>query len=230
VSDAAVPDDGPHAPAPDPAHRLIPSRFPPIGLFDTVARAADLEAAMELAGWTNDRLVAERIRRLPRAEWVHGRPNASVVMAAFLHVAPGGMRFNGPELGAWYAAAALPTAAAEVGHHLRREAAARGLPGLRRAYRTYVCHLAGDYLDIRGRQAELAEVYAGDSYAASQRLGERLRAASGAGILYDSLRHAGGVNVVAYRPRNVLDVRQAAHFEIAVVTALPRIELRRLTT
>jgi hypothetical protein len=83
-----------HAPAPRPAHRLIPSRFPPIGVFDTVATAADLRPVMELAGWTNDRLVAERIDRLPREEWVYGRPNASVVMAAFLHAVPAGMRFN----------------------------------------------------------------------------------------------------------------------------------------
>jgi hypothetical protein len=48
-------------------------------------------------------------------------------MAAFLHVAPGGMRFNGPELGAWYAAEDIRTAAAEVGHHLRRETVAPGV-------------------------------------------------------------------------------------------------------
>jgi hypothetical protein len=35
------------------------------------------------------------------------------------------MRFNGPELGAWYAADDIRTAAAEVGHHLRRETVAR---------------------------------------------------------------------------------------------------------
>jgi hypothetical protein len=99
---------------------LIPSQFPPIGLFDTVATAADLTAVMELVGWTNDRLVADRIARLPQTEWVYGVANASIVMAAFLHVAPGGMRFNGPDLGAWYAADDIRTAAAEVGHHLRR--------------------------------------------------------------------------------------------------------------
>ncbi len=126
-----------HAPAPDPTFRLIPSRFPPIGLFDTVATAADLAAVMDLEGWTNDRLVAERVARLPRDEWVFGRPNASVVMAAFLHVAPGGMRFNGPDLGAWYAAASLTTAVVEVGHHLRREAVATAKSSLSRQYRTY---------------------------------------------------------------------------------------------
>lgn len=217
-----------YAPAPAPTFRLIPSRFPPIGLFDTVARAADLEAVMELAGWTNDRLVAERLARLPQAEWVYGRANASVVMAAFLHVAPGGMRFNGPELGAWYAAAGLATAVAEVGHHLRREALATGAAVLSRQYRTYCARLDGRYLDLRGRQAARRDVYASGDYLASQALGESIRAAGGAGLVYDSLRHAGGVNVVAHRPRNVLDVVQADHYELTVESGRPRIAARRL--
>ena len=183
-----------YANAPVPAHRLIPSRFPPIGLFDTVATAADLNAVMELVGWTNDRLVAHRIARLPQDEWVYGRPNSSIVMAAFLHVAPGGMRFNSGDLGAWYAAAALTTAIAEVAHHLRREAVARGISGIERTFRAYTCTLAGSYLDIRSQQAIRADIYAPDSYVASQALGEAIRAAGGAGIIYDSLRHMGGVN------------------------------------
>ncbi len=217
------------APAPHPSLRLIPSRFPPIVPFETVATAADLEAVMELVGWTNDRLLAERVARLPRGEWVYGRPNASIVMAAFLHPAPGGMRFNGPDLGAWYAAAALVTASAEVGHHLRREAAATGLPELRRQYRCYVARLAGAYLDIRGQEGALADIYAPDSYAASQIFGEAERASGGAGILYDSVRHQGGLNLVAHRPRNVQDVVQADHVEITVRAAERRIDVRRLT-
>src|SRR4029077_6840773 len=97
-----------------PSHRLIPSKFPPIGLFDTVATAADLAAVMELAGWTNELLVGERIDRLPRDEWVYGVPNASVVMAAFLHVALDGMRFNGPDLRAWCGGNNIRSAAARV--------------------------------------------------------------------------------------------------------------------
>jgi RES domain-containing protein len=170
--------------APAPAHRLIPSRFPPIGLFDTVATAADLEPVMDLAGWTNDRLVTERINRLPRAEWVYGRPNASIIMASFLHVAPGGMRFNSAGLGAWYAAAALRTAVAEVAHHLRREAVARGVVSVQRQYRQYTSVLEGSYLDIRGQEAARPDVYDPSSFAASQVLGEAVRASGRAGIIY----------------------------------------------
>lgn len=218
----------PRAAAPAPAFRLIPSRFPPVGLFDTVTTAADLEAVMDLAGWTNDRLVAERLARLPQADWVYGRANASVVMAAFLHVAPGGMRFNGPDLGAWYAAETVETAAAEVAHHLRREAWATGLPALSRDYRTYVAAIDGTYIDIRGQQAVRADIYAADSHAAGQVFGEGLRAAGEDGLLYDSLRHAGGGNVVAYRPPKVLDVVQAEHFRISVEALSRRIEVHRL--
>jgi hypothetical protein len=214
--------------APHPTYRLIPSQFPPIGLFDTVATAADLTAVMDLVGWTNDRLVASRIARLPQQEWVYGRSNASV-MAAFLHVAPAGMRFNSSELGAWYAAAEIETAAAEVAHHLRREAVARNIPEMSRVYRSYSAQLDGIYLDIRGQQAEYPDVYASDDYAASQRLGESIRGSDRAGIAYNSLRRRDGTNIVAYRPTNILDVVQADHFQIRVLAAERRIVVQKLT-
>lgn len=209
-------------------YRLIPSRFPPIGLFDTVATAADLEAVMELAGWTNDRLVAERIGRLPQSEWVYGRANASVVMAAFLHVAPAGARFNGPHLGAWYAAAEIRTSATEVGHHLRRELVATHAEALSRTFRAYSARLEGEFVDIRGLQSDMPELYRPDSYAESQVFGEAQRSAGEAGILFDSVRLRGGINVAAFRPSLVLDVTQTDHFEISVSAKARTIEVRRL--
>jgi hypothetical protein len=217
------------ADAPRPAHRLIPSQFPPIGLFDTVATAADLALVMELVGWTNDRLIAGRLARLPQAEWVYGVPNASIVMAAFLHVAPGGMRFNGPELGAWYASDELRTAAAEVGHHLRRETIARAKTTMTRTYRACATTLLGNYLDIRGQQATRPEVYASDRYDAAQKLGEQVRASGGTGLLYNSLRRRPGINVVAHRPRNITQIVQTDHFEITVQATARMVDVRRLS-
>jgi RES domain-containing protein len=217
------------ASAPRPAYRLIPSQFPPIGLFDTVATAADLAAVLDLVGWTNDRLVAECVARLPQNEWVYGTPNASIVMAAFLHVAPGGMRFNGPELGAWYAADDIRTAAAEVGHHLRREASARSVATMSRTYRTYTATLLGDYLDIRDQQAAYPDVYASDRYDASQRFGEDVRASGGAGILYTSLRRRSGINIVVFRTRNITEIVQEDHFEITASATDRTINVRKLS-
>ena len=37
-------------------HRLIPSRYPPIGILDAVAAPEDLELMFALEGWTNDRI------------------------------------------------------------------------------------------------------------------------------------------------------------------------------
>jgi hypothetical protein len=209
---------------PRPSYRLIPSHYPPIGLFDTVATAADLEAVMELAGWTNDRLVPERLYRLPQSEWVHGRPNSSIVLAAFLHVAPGGSRFNGPDLGAWYASDTVRTAAAEVAHHLRREALAREVPEIRRVYRSYVAQLEGMFVDVRGDIA----LHASDSYEASQVFGEAERHAGSDGIVFDSVRHAGGTNAAAFRPSRILDVVQAEHFSITVMATERRITVSRI--
>jgi hypothetical protein len=217
------------APSPRPTHRLIPSRFPPIGLFDTVATAADMQAAMELVGWTNDRLVAERIVRLPESEWVYGVPNSSIVMASFLHVAVGGMRFNANDIGAWYASANIRTSIAEIGHHLRREAFARSKPSLTRTYREYTATLLGDYLDIRGQEATRPELYASDSYVESQKFGEQIRLSGGSGVLYDSLRHRSGTNVVSHRPRNITEITQADHFKISVSATSRIIEARRLS-
>lgn len=201
---------------PHPTHRLIPSQFPPIPAFDGVTRPEDLEAVMELEGWTNDRLVQERVARLPRDQWVYGVPNASVVMAAFLHAAPAGGRFNSGNLGAWYGAWTLKTAIAEVAHHLRREAAHRRLPEMRLTYRLYTARLDGDFLDLRGRSTTRPDLYAAGDYRASQAFGEEVRRAGpAAGIAYDSLRHRGGVNAVAYRPRLIQTVIQADHYEIA---------------
>jgi hypothetical protein len=219
----------PLAPAPEPTYRLVPSRFPPIGLFDTVATASDMEAVLDLVGWTNDRLVAERVSLLRRSEWVFGRPNSSVVMAAFLLVAPGGPRFNSGDLGAWYASAETMTAIAEVAHHLRREAVATGLSTMSRTYRSYLADLAGTYVDLRELKTEMPEIFATNSYAASQRFGEAVRDTDNAGILYASVRKADGLNIVGYRPSFISNVRQGEHFEINVSAADRRINVQTLS-
>ena len=149
-------------------------------------------------------------------------------MAAFLHVAPGGMRFNGPDLGAWYAAESLVTAAAEVGHHLRRETVARGIGTMSRTYRAYTASLPGDYLDIRGQQATHSDIYALDTYDASQSFGESVRASGSDGIVYHSVRLHGGMNIVAFRPQKIMEIVQTDHFEIQVSASIRTIHVKKL--
>ncbi|MAJ64560.1 MAG: hypothetical protein CBB62_10165 [Micavibrio sp. TMED2] len=203
------------ATAPERTHRLIPSRFPPINAFEAVTQPADLAPVLELEGWTNDRLVAARGKRLSQAEWVYGRPNASVVMASFLHGAPQGTRFADAALGAWYAANQIETAVVEVANGIRREIAESALQQKTEELREYTAALTGDFVDIRGAYPELHDPDPA-SYPTAQSFGRTVRAGPHAGIVYDSVRHAGGTNWVAYRPTRVLDVLQGRHYRLVV--------------
>lgn len=214
--------------APVGTSRLIPSRFPPIPAFDAVTAADDLDAVMDLEGWTNDRLVAPRLARLPRAEWVYGRPNASVIMAAFLHGSPGGLRFSDPSLGAWYGSTHLTTALLEVANGLRKEIALSALIQKSESYRQYKANLAGDYVDIFGAHPEYHDPDDA-SYPVAQAFGKGVHDEQKcAGIRYESVRHPGHENWVCYRPSLVLNVMQADHFRIEVPRS-GRIVVRQLS-
>lgn len=216
-------------PSPVGTTRLIPSRFPPIPAFDAVATADDLAAVMELEGWTNDRLVAPRLARLPRHEWAYGRPNASVVMAAFLHGSPGGLRFSDESLGAWYASTDPTTAILEVANGLRKEIALSALTEKTEVYRQYKANLAGTYVDIFGARADCHDPDDA-SYPVPQAFGRSVRAdAALAGIRYESVRHSGHENWVCFRPSLVQSVTQGNHFRIEVPRA-GRVVVRRLAT
>lgn len=194
--------------------RLVPSRFPVAGLFDRVAVAADLEAVFELEGWTNDRISTEAglLHNIPREEWVVGKPMSSVVMAAFCHPRIGGARFSGEDRGAWYAARTLETALAESVFHRTREIGEVGGYETRMQLRVYLADISARLHDIRTMRG--GSVYHDpDDYAPSQRLGRSLLEAGSNGILYGSVRHAGGECIACFRPKLVKNVRQGGHFE-----------------
>jgi hypothetical protein len=69
------------------AIRIIPSRFPPIDVYERVAAVEDFSALHELESMTNARLREERGEtRLVRAgDEVRG-PGASYIMAPFTHL------------------------------------------------------------------------------------------------------------------------------------------------
>jgi hypothetical protein len=196
------------------AARLIPSRFPAAGLLDRVADPEDLDALFELEGWTNDRISAELgvLHCVPRAEWVSGQPMSSVVMAAYCHPKPGGGRFSDERRGAWYAARAVETALAETIHHRTREIAEVGTFDVAVQMRLYRADFTARFDDLRP-QPPASPLYDPDDYAASQRFaGERMQEGAN-GIVYRSVRHAGGECLACFRPALVRNVRVGGHFE-----------------
>ena len=197
-------------------HRLVPSRFPPVGVFDRVASPADAIAAMELESLTNDRvrIALERSAVLPEGEWVVGVPGATIVMAAFLHAAPGGGRFNASQLGAWYCARDLQTAIRETIHHHSRRLAASDLGfDATITMRELVTTLDARLVDLRGRHVQQPALYHPDDYTVAQQFGEACRARGDIGIVWTSVRRSTGECVVIYRPRALLPVTQGRHLE-----------------
>ena len=112
-----------------PCYRIVPSRFPPVGLFDAVADPADLEAVFQIEAMTNDRLRDEvgDITLVPPDDRVSG-PGTTPIMAAFTHLNPEGDRFTDGSYGVFYASLTVETAVAETSHHRIRFLAATDEP------------------------------------------------------------------------------------------------------
>jgi hypothetical protein len=199
-----------------PCHRIVASRLPTIHLFERVADPSDWEALYKLESMTNPRLRNEvgELSLVPVADRVGG-PNASVVMAPFTHLSPQGTRFTDGHFGAYYAAESIDTAVAETRFHRENFLRATNQPAMELEMRCYLADVACELHDLRGRRAELADVYDPASYAASQKLGRELRNAGSNGIAFESVRRDGGQCVAAFRPRLVQNVRQGVHLRYA---------------
>ncbi len=195
-----------------PSWRIIPSRFPPIDLFERVADPADWEAIMEVESLTNPRLRDEtgEITLVPADERVSG-PGASGIMAAFTHLNPDGSRFTDGTFGVFYTSPDIDTAIAETKYHRERFMLATSERPMHLDMRVYLTDLDADLLDIRGKQAEMPLVYHPSDYAVSQQLARKLRGEGANGIVYSSVRREGGECAAVFRPKALSNCRQERH-------------------
>ena len=195
-----------------PCYRIIPSRFPPVGLYDRVADPADLEAVFAVENLTNPRLRQEagEISIVPPADRVAG-PGTTPIMAAFTHLNPEGSRFSDGTYGVYYAGRSLDTAIAESRYHREQFLARTKESPIEIEMRTYLADLDGELHDIRGRR-DLQDIYLPDSYAAGQVLGRELKAINSFGIAHDSVRDPGGECAAVFRPLVLSNCLQGPHF------------------
>jgi hypothetical protein len=195
-----------------PSYRLVPSRFPPAGLFDRVASPADLEVALAAEQLTNERLRDEvgELRLVPPQERVSG-PGSTPVMAAFTHLNREGSRFSDGSYGVYYAAREMDTAIAETAWHrarfLARTAEAPGEVDMR----CYLADIAADLVELRGYGRREPDLMDPDAYAASQAFARARREEGAGGIVFDSVRRPGGQCVAIFRPRLIGACRQGPH-------------------
>ena len=182
------------------AARLVPARYRPADCFERIAPDPETqERQARLADYTaagaGDLAAQDPARILfgPGAGWIN---------ACFLAPRPG--RFSTARQGAFYAARELETSVAEVKHHLEASYRKEGIGEPQDLeYRALRVHLEGAFHDLRAKprtRAPWAAVYDPAAYAASQALAGRLREAGSRGILWQSLRRAGGECCAVFDP------------------------------
>ncbi len=189
-------------------HRLVPSRFPSINVFEGIyATAEDLQLAFLIEGLTNDRLLqeADQLDLVPADQWVWGE-GASPVMAAFTHIGKPS-RFTDGTYGVYYGGDSLDTALAEVKHGMQIFLACTREPDMEPTFREYINKATEAVCDIRG----VKKYHDPIDYHTPQALAQQLRTAGEQGIWYNSVRNVGGECVALFRPKAMTIPKQGKH-------------------
>ena len=184
--------------------------YPPIGIFDEVADAEDLNALLALRARTDPLLGdgLERALAIPAKDRAYG-PGAGYIMAPFAHPSPAGTRFGPPafaepSFGVYNAARDEATSIAEVRHHRTAFLAATRAVAQDLDFEVIAAPIKGSrFYDLRDRKEEFAEIYSRTDYSSSQRFAVRARGENVDGIAYDSVRREGGECLAVFRPRCV---------------------------
>jgi hypothetical protein len=188
------------------AWRIIASRYPPIQLFESLTDDPAVWAALiTLEELTNPRVRDEvgQLALVPPDERIAG-PGASFVMAAFTHLNPKGSRFSNGSYGVYYAAADLQTALCETIHHFEKFARDAADPHREEDMRVLLGTAHAEFHDLaKLEEVERAKILDPDNYAASQIFAMSLRNQGSNGIVYPSVRNAGGTCIAAFRPKAV---------------------------
>jgi hypothetical protein len=212
----------------DKAHRLVPSHFPPISLFETVADPEDLELLYAVEALTNDRLRDEAgdLRLVATSDRISG-PGSTPVMAAFTHIGVAS-RFTDGHYGVYYAARTLQTAIAETRYHRKAFLRATQEPDTELTLREYIGKVAQPLHDIRSPGHW--ELHQPDDYSPSQRFARQLREQESPGLYYSSVRDPGEECLAAFKPRALSIPVQGSHYRYVwsghaqAITAVLKVE------
>lgn len=179
----------------------------------------ELALLAEIESATSGRLISEERGRggLSAAELVHGVPHAKFINASFAYAKPREPnRFNPAERGAWYAALAVETCVAEVGHHLTSALADAGDFHAVVDYSEMLSSMAGVFVDLRqAPDHRCLDPNPAVGYPAGNAVAAATRAAGHNGIIYPSVRKAGGTCIAALWPNVVQSVVQGAIYRLS---------------
>jgi hypothetical protein len=198
-----------------PSYRLIPSRYPTVGLFDRIADPADIDVVVAIESLTNARIRDElgQLHLVPREQRISG-PGSTPIMAAFTHLNPEGSRFTDGSYGVYYATESLHTAVAEVSHHRALFLSRTAEPPMDVDLRLITAGLRAELHDARALRDTDPAIYHPVHYSAPQALGRALRASGSAGLLYHSVRRAGGLCAAVFDPRALQPATATRHLAL----------------
>jgi hypothetical protein len=198
------------------AVRIIRSAFPPIDLFEDIADPADWPLLISAEQKTNPRIMATigNLDLVPFDRRVGGN-GASYLMAPFTHVSMDRpSRFTDGSYGVLYVGNAFETALFEtIHHHTRFMTRTAEAPGWTSQLREIVLSVSADLHDLRGVEAANSPALDPDSYEASHGLAMALRADGSNGVVYPSIRHAGGECVGLFYPDCASEPVQGRHLD-----------------
>jgi RES domain len=191
--------------------RIIRSVYPPIDLFEDIADPRDWDALVAVEEKTNPRIRLEvgDLGKVPAHRRVSG-PGASLLMAPFVHCStsrPG--RFCDGSYGIYYAGDREEVALAETIHHHSRFMQATGeAPGWTSDFRV----LLGSVHQVLHDVNRMPGVLDAEDYTASHRAGRELRLAGSNGLVWSSLRFAGGECIGLFWPDLIPVPTQGRHY------------------
>lgn len=195
-----------------PSYRVIPSRFPPIDLFESVNDSPDDWALLnELEGDTSARLREEagNIHLIRDGDSRYG-PGWTPVMAAFCHFPATGSRFTDGTFGAYYCALTEATAIAETRFHAEQFMRESNEPPMMLQQRVYLSDLNGQLFDLRG-QTNTQALLSPEDWTAGQSFGRQAWEAHVDGVVYPSVRDPEGECAAVLRPPVLSPTRQGRH-------------------
>ena len=184
---------------------------PPV--LEALVPAEDIAALAEIEGATSARLLAEQRGNagFGREEFLHGVPYAAFVNAAFAYSKPSEPnRFNASR-GAWYAALEVQTSMREVAFHmadfLQKSGRYKGVV----EYAELYASMAGEFVDLRAMGSHpCLNPEPAIGYPIGNAIADAATARGLNGIVYPSVRHAGGTCLAALRPHAVQSVAPGA--------------------
>lgn len=178
----------------------------------------ELALLAEIEGATSSRLIAEErgTGGVSPDELVHGVPHAKFINASFAYAKPRDPnRFNPADRGAWYAALDVETSIAEVGFHLTQALADAGDFNAIVEYGEMIASMSGVFVDLRDMPDHPSlNPNKGQGYPAGNALAAKARGEGYNGIIYPSVRHAGGTCIAALWPNVVQSVAQGDMYRL----------------